>query len=47
MKRNLDRGLDKKVEIQRSDDAKSKTPKMDKIKRETGFNLIENFKNQR
>jgi|GEM_PF-2999761 len=43
MEKNLDRGLDKKVEIQRSDDAKSKTPKMDKIKRETESNLVKNF----
>lgn len=44
MEKNIDRGLDKRVENQRSKDSRSKTPKTDQIKRETSKQLNENLK---
>ncbi len=44
MGRNIDRGLDKRVETQRTKDNSSKTPKTDKIKEETSKKLHDNFK---
>lgn len=44
MERNIDRGLDKRVETQKSKDQDSKHPKTDKIKEETSRKLKENLK---
>ncbi len=43
MGRNLDRGLDKRVETQRPKDSESKTPKMDKVKQDTSKKISDNF----
>lgn len=44
MGRNLDRGLDKGVEKQRNDQSGSKSPKTDKVKKETAKKLKDNLK---
>jgi hypothetical protein len=44
MERNIDRGLDKRVETQKTKDNSSKSPKTDKIKEETSKKLHGNFK---
>jgi hypothetical protein len=44
MGRNLDRGLDKRVEIKRSSDSGSKTPKTDRIKSDTAKKLGDNLR---
>jgi hypothetical protein len=44
MGRNIDRGLDKRVETQRGKDSGSKSPKTDKVKRETSKKLHDNLK---
>ena len=44
MGRNIDRGLDKRVETQKSKDSGSKTPKLDKIKKDTSKQLYDNKK---
>jgi len=44
MGRNIDRGLDKRVETQRSKDSGSKSPKTDKVKSDTAKKLHENLK---
>jgi len=44
MGRNIDRGLDKRVETQKSKDSGGKSPKTDKVKSETAKRLNENLK---
>ena len=44
MEKNIDRGLDKRVETQKSNDSNSKSPKTDQIKRDTSKQLNENLK---
>ena len=44
MEKNIDRGLDKRVETQRSKDSGSKSPKTDKVKSDTSKQLHENLK---
>ena len=44
MGKNIDRGLDKRVETQRGKDSGSKTPKTDKVKSDTSKRLFENNK---
>lgn len=44
MGRNLDRGLDKKVEKKQHDAGKSKSPKTDKVKKDTSKKLKDNIK---
>jgi hypothetical protein len=44
MGKNIDRGLDKRVETQRSKDSSRKSPKTGKIKSDTAKHLNENFK---
>lgn len=47
MERNIDRGLDKRVETQKTKDNSSKSPKTDKIKEETSKKLHGNLKKQK
>lgn len=43
MGRNLDRGLDKKVEKKQHDASKSKSPKTDKVKKDTAKKIKKNL----
>lgn len=43
MERNLDRGLDRRVETQKGDASGSKTPKADAVKRDAAKKLMDNF----
>ena len=48
MAKNLDRGLDKRVEIQGPKDASgSKSPKTDQVKKDTAKKLSDNIKPKR
>jgi hypothetical protein len=47
MGRNIDRGLDKRVETQRPNDSGSKTPKMDQIRKDTSKKLSDNLNKKR
>lgn len=44
MDRNLDRGLDKRVETQKPKDSSVENPKVLKVKEDTAKKLSENFK---
>ena len=44
MGKNIDRGLDKRVETQRGKEPKSKSPKTDKVKSDTKKKLYVNLK---
>lgn len=47
MGRNIDRGLDKGVEKPQTKDSGSKTPKTDKVVRDTRKTLSDNFSKKR
>lgn len=44
MEKNIDRGIDNRVETKKSDGSNSKSPKTDKVKSDTSKKLYDNLR---